>query len=125
MLMYALVIRDSPWSKSADIVYNFLKVLILYEAQHIISKIHKIRNCLAREKMIAHGSSAWDLLYVLRKNLFFFFKHAYSLCPGHYLEWSRAHCLQSRPQHQSRPFLSTYQLDGQHGLMFVFLSQEV
>lgn len=70
--MYALVIRDSPWNKSADIVYNFLKVLILYEAQHIISKIHKIRNCLAREKMIAHGSSAWDLLYVLRKNLFFF-----------------------------------------------------
>ena len=54
MLIYALVIHDSPWNKSsADTVYNFLKVLILYEAQHIISKIHKIRNCLAREKMIA------------------------------------------------------------------------
>lgn len=73
MLIYALVICDSPWNQSyAGTVYYFLQVLILYEIQHIISKILKVKNRLAREKMIAHGSSAWDLPYVLKKNLFSF-----------------------------------------------------
>ena len=87
MLIYALVICDSPWNQSyAGTVYYFLQVLILYEIQHIISKILKVKNRLAREKMIAHGSSAWDLPYVLKKNLFSF-SNTQGLYGFHLIKW--------------------------------------
>lgn len=54
-------------------VYNFLKVLVLYESQSIISKIfQKVRNCIAHEKMMARGSPAWALPYLtFRRRIFF------------------------------------------------------
>ena len=122
MLIYAPVIRDSPWNQSsADTVYNFLKVLILYETKHIISKILKVKNCLAHEKMIAHGLSACDLPYVLKKNLFSFSNtHARSVQGT--VRGGGGHTASSHdPSTNPGPF----HIPARWAARFVFLSQEV